>query len=149
MVRTTYYYGGVNGLDSPPVFDQIVDGTVWSMVNTTEDYALGLTSYYEGIFEAKARTMTVCIGSNMYTDSDPFLSALEVVTLENSLYNTTDFNNYGLRLVARHSFGYNGSNLRYVLEKGEILNASFDFPCSNLSATREFDSFADMNSWCS
>ncbi|KAG6593905.1 putative leucine-rich repeat receptor-like serine/threonine-protein kinase, partial [Cucurbita argyrosperma subsp. argyrosperma] len=113
MVRTTYYYGGVNGLDSPPVFDQIVDGTVWSIVNTTEDYALGLTSYYEGIFEAKARTMTVCIGSNMYTDSDPFLSALEVVTLENSLYNTTDFNNYGLRLVARHSFGYNGSNLRH------------------------------------
>lgn len=117
MVRTTYYYGGANGLDSPPVFDQIVDGTVWSVVNTTEDYDRGLTSYYEGVFEAKGKSISVCIGSNTYTDSDPFISALEVVLLGESLYNTTDFVNHGLRLVARHSFGYTGSNLRYVLEK--------------------------------
>ncbi|XP_038876012.1 putative leucine-rich repeat receptor-like serine/threonine-protein kinase At2g14440 [Benincasa hispida] len=113
MVRTTYYYGGVNGLDSPPVFDQIVDGTVWSVVNTTEDYDRGLTSYYEGVFEAKGKSISVCIGSNTYTDSDPFISALEVVLLGESLYNTTDFVNHGLRLVARHSFEYTGTNLRY------------------------------------
>uniref|UniRef100_A0A0A0KI45 Malectin-like domain-containing protein n=2 Tax=Cucumis sativus TaxID=3659 RepID=A0A0A0KI45_CUCSA len=113
MVRTTYYYGGVNGVQSPPVFDQIVDGTVWSMVNTTDDYDRGLTSYYEGVFEAKGKSISVCIGSNTYTDSDPFISALEVVLLGESLYNTTDFVNYGLRLVARHSFGYSGSNLRF------------------------------------
>lgn len=116
MVRTTYYYGGVNGVQSPPVFDQIVDGTVWSMVNTTDDYDRGLTSYYEGVFEAKGKSISVCIGSNTYTDSDPFISALEVVLLGESLYNTTDFVNYGLRLVARHSFGYSGSNLRYEFD---------------------------------
>lgn len=137
MVRTTYFYGGVNGGDSPspPVFDQIVDGTFWGVVNTTEDYAGNLTSYYEGVFMAKGKSMSVCIGSNTYTDSDPFISALEVVMLGDSLYNTTDFEKFGLSLVARHSFGYNGSNLRYVSEKGEEFNTSFDFPFSDFSGT--------------
>ncbi|KAJ7980072.1 Leucine-rich repeat protein kinase family protein [Quillaja saponaria] len=115
MVRTTYFYGGVNGPEypSPPVFDQIVDGTLWSVVNTTEDYANQMYSYYEGVFSAQGKTMSVCIGSNTYTESDPFISALEFVILGDSLYNTTDFNNFGLSLVARHSFGYSGPVIRY------------------------------------
>ncbi|KAI9194815.1 hypothetical protein LWI28_009399 [Acer negundo] len=114
MVRTTYFYGGVNGRDSPPVFDQMVDGTFWSVVNTTDDYASGWSSYYEGVFLAQGKTMSVCIGSNTYTESDPFISALEFVLLGDSLYNSTDFGKYGLSLVARHSFGDNGTDiLRY------------------------------------
>ncbi|KAK9933383.1 hypothetical protein M0R45_020581 [Rubus argutus] len=113
MVRTTYFYGGINGRASPPVFDQIVDGTFWSVVNTTEDYANGMSSYYEGVFLAQGKTMSVCIGANTYTDSDPFISALEFVILHDSLYNSTDFKSNGLRLIARHSFGYNGPIIRY------------------------------------
>ncbi|GMN68515.1 hypothetical protein TIFTF001_037574 [Ficus carica] len=41
MVRTTYFYGGFDGRDSPLVFDQIVDRTLWSAVNMTLDYAPG------------------------------------------------------------------------------------------------------------
>ncbi|KAJ4955971.1 hypothetical protein NE237_012754 [Protea cynaroides] len=113
LVRTTYFYGGVNGVDSPPVFDQIVDGTVWSVVNTTDDYANGMSSYYEGVFVAKGKTMSVCVAQNTYTKSDPFISALEFLILGDSLYNTTDFVNYGLSLVARHSFGYGGSIIKF------------------------------------
>ncbi|KDP40146.1 hypothetical protein JCGZ_02144 [Jatropha curcas] len=113
MIRTTYFYGGINGKAAPPVFDQIVDGTLWSIVNTTEDYANGRSSYYEGVFLAQGKFMSLCIGANSYTDSDPFISALEFVILGGSLYNSTDFNRYGLSLVARHSFGYNGSLIRY------------------------------------
>ncbi|KAI3715460.1 hypothetical protein L6452_22442 [Arctium lappa] len=113
LVRTTYYYGGVNGQVSPPVFDQIVEGTLWSVVNTTEDYARGTASYYEGIFLAGGKSMSVCLASNTYTESDPFISAMEFVLLADSLYNSTDFGNSSLRLVARHSFGYNGSIIRY------------------------------------
>lgn len=112
MIRTTYFYGGINGNAAPPVFDQIVDGTLWSGVNTTEDYSNGMSSYYEGIFLAQGKTMSLCIGVNSYTDSDPFISALEFVVLGGSLYNSTDFKRYGLSLVARHSFGYNGSIIR-------------------------------------
>lgn len=116
MIRTTYYYGGVNGKDiPPPVFDQIVDGSFWGVVNTTADYADGLASYYEGVFLAQGKSMSVCIASNSYTSSDPFISALELVRLDGSLYNSTDFNSFGLSLVARHAFGYSGPIIRLVL----------------------------------
>jgi len=116
MIRTTYFYGGVNGVDhpTPPVFDQIVDGTLWSVVNTTVDYGNGNSSYYEGVFLAVGKFMSFCIGSNTYTDSDPFVSALEFLILGDSLYNTTDFNNFAIGLVARNSFGYSGPSIRLV-----------------------------------
>ncbi|XP_031276598.1 probable LRR receptor-like serine/threonine-protein kinase At1g67720 [Pistacia vera] len=118
MVRTTYYYGEVNGRDSPPVFDQMVDGTFWSVVNTTAEYEQGLSSYYEGVFLAQRKSMSLCIGSNNHTDSNPFISALEFVILEDSVYNATDFNKYALSLVSRHSFGYNGTdNIKYPDDK--------------------------------
>ncbi|GAV74792.1 LRR_1 domain-containing protein/LRRNT_2 domain-containing protein/Malectin_like domain-containing protein [Cephalotus follicularis] len=113
MVRTTYFYGGINGVDSPPVFDQMVDGTLWSVVNTTADYSNGMASYYEGVFEAQGKSMSVCVGVNIYTDSDPFISALEFVILGDSLYNSTDFKSHGLSLVSRHIFGYSGPIIRY------------------------------------
>lgn len=106
MIRSTYFYGGINGNDPLPVFDQIVDGTLWSVVNTTGDYSDGMASYYEGVFLARGKTMSFCIAANSYTESDPFISALEFVILGNSLYNSTDFKQVGLSLVARHSFGH-------------------------------------------
>lgn len=113
LIRTTYFYGGINGHDLPPVFDQIVDGTFWGMVNTTEDYIQGKASYYEGVFVAQGKSISVCVAANTYTDSDPFISALEFVVLADSLYNSTDFGTYGLSLVARHSFGHSGDIIRY------------------------------------
>ncbi|KAJ0700201.1 putative non-specific serine/threonine protein kinase [Helianthus annuus] len=114
LVRTSYYYYGGSGEgELPPVFDQIVDGSFWSVVNTTEDYGRGDASYYEGVFRATGKSMSVCLASNVYTTSDPFISGLEFVLLGESLYNSTDFGNSSLRLVARHSFGYNGSMISY------------------------------------
>ncbi|KAL3641991.1 hypothetical protein CASFOL_012806 [Castilleja foliolosa] len=115
LIRTTYYYGGVNGNGNvnPPVFDQIVDGTLWSVVNTTDDYVNGNLSYYEGVFMPTGKNLSVCLAANTYTDSDPFISALEVVLLLDQLYNSTDFRAYGLSLVARHNFGYDGPVIGY------------------------------------
>ncbi|OMP08702.1 hypothetical protein COLO4_06197 [Corchorus olitorius] len=92
---------------------EIVDGTFWGVVNTTEDYQRGLSSYYESIFEAKGNTMSVCVAPNTYTESDPFISSLEMLMLGGSLYNTTNFTTHALHLVARHSFGHSGSIIRY------------------------------------
>ncbi|CAO2821852.1 unnamed protein product [Amaranthus hypochondriacus] len=112
MVRTTYFYGGVNGNKNPPVFDQIVDGTLWGLVNTTEDYAHDMSTYYEGVFRAVGKTMSICLGVNQLTDSDPFISAIELVMLQNSVYNTTDFSKFGLSLISRNNFGYTGPIIR-------------------------------------
>ena len=113
-IRTTYFYGEVNGEShkSPPVFDQIVDGTLWAMVNTTDDYALNRVTYYEGVFQAVGKTISVCLGVNEHTDSDPFISAIEMFMLADSVYNSTDFGKFGLSLVARHNFGYQGPIVR-------------------------------------
>lgn len=109
LVKTTYYYGGFDGGKEPPVFDQIVEGTKWSMVNTTEDYANGLSSYYELVVMSSGKSLSVCLARNQHTKSSPFISALEVEYLEDSVYNTTDFNKYVLSTVVRSSFGYNGT----------------------------------------
>lgn len=113
LIRSTYYYGGFDGGEKPPVFDQIIDGTKWSTVNTTENYASGLTAYYEIVVAAQGRTLSFCLARNNQTTSSPFISALELVSLEDSMYNGTDFTKYALSTVARHSFGYGGEIVRY------------------------------------
>ncbi|CAK7329868.1 unnamed protein product [Dovyalis caffra] len=105
LVRTTYYYGGYDGGKEPPLFDQIIQGTKWSTVNTTEDYANGMSSYYEIIVASLAKTLSVCLARNEHTTSSPFISALEIEYLENSVYNSTDFSKYALVNVARGNFG--------------------------------------------
>ena len=129
LIRTTYFYGGINGRNSPPVFDQIVDGTFWSVVNTTEDYFRGNSSYYEGVFVARGKSISVCVAANTYTDSDPFISALELVLLSDSLYNSTDFGAYALSLVARHSFGYEGSIIRWVVYHPFVNLSMWEYVC--------------------
>ncbi|WOL12010.1 leucine-rich repeat receptor-like serine/threonine-protein kinase [Canna indica] len=116
LVRTTYFYGGFDspsGSTTPPVFDQIVDGTFWTTVNTTADYSAGVASYYEGVFLAVGKNMSVCVACNTYTTSAPFISAIEMVMLEDSVYNGTDFKKYAMGLIARSNFGSTVSILRY------------------------------------
>ncbi|KAG5143710.1 hypothetical protein JHK82_019405 [Glycine max] len=107
LVKTMYYYGGFDGRNKqPPVFDQIIEGTRWSVVNTTEDYAKGLSSYFDIVVVPSGKTLSVCLARNAHTGgASPFISALEVKRLDASFYNPTDFNKYALLTVARHAFG--------------------------------------------
>jgi hypothetical protein len=116
LIRTTYYYGGFDGGAAPPVFDQIIDGTRWSQVDTAADYAAGRATYFEAVVVAAGKAVSVCLARNAATasGSSPFISALEVVPLDDSVYNATDFASYALSTIARHSFGHDGSIIRYV-----------------------------------
>lgn len=104
LVKTIYYYGGFDGGKEPPIFDQIIDGTKWN-INTTADYAEGLSSYYEIIMVAHNKVLSICLAKNEHTTSNPFISAIELLYLDDSLYNSTDFGKYALVTLARHSFG--------------------------------------------
>ncbi|XP_071700306.1 probable LRR receptor-like serine/threonine-protein kinase At1g67720 [Rutidosis leptorrhynchoides] len=106
LIRTTYFYGGFDGGVDPPIFDQIIGGTIWSMVNTTDDYKNGLSSYYEIIVTAVSKTLSMCLAINQHTKSpsSPFISSLEVMNLDPSLYNSTDFTKFGLVTIARSNF---------------------------------------------
>ncbi|CAL1389485.1 unnamed protein product [Linum trigynum] len=113
LVRTIYYYGGFDGGKEPPVFDQIVQGTKWATVNTTEDYAKGQTTYYEIILVSPTKTLNVCLARNKNTTSYPFISAMVVQSLENSMYNSTDFTKYALTTVSRNYFGHEGGAISF------------------------------------
>ncbi|KAG8073738.1 hypothetical protein GUJ93_ZPchr0006g46347 [Zizania palustris] len=113
LVRTTYFYGGFDGGAEPPVFDQIVDGTRWSTVNTTDNYRRGMSTYFEMVAQAQGKTISVCLARRAETASSPFISALELVSLEDSMYNTTDFGNYVMSTVARNRFGGKGEIISY------------------------------------
>lgn len=119
LVRTTYYYGAFDGGEAPPVFDQIIDGTRWSQVDTAGDYAAGRATYFEAVVAAAGKSVSVCLARNAATASSPFISALEVVPLDDSVYNSTDFASYALSTIARHSFGHNGS---VVSDTGDQFN---------------------------
>uniref|UniRef100_A0A0D9XEH9 Malectin-like domain-containing protein n=1 Tax=Leersia perrieri TaxID=77586 RepID=A0A0D9XEH9_9ORYZ len=111
LIRTTYFYGGFDGGGAPPVFDQIIEGTRWSEVDTAGDYAKGLATYYEAVVLATGKEVSVCLARNAATksSSSPFISALEVSPLDDSVYNSTDFESYALSTIARHSFGHDVS----------------------------------------
>ncbi|XP_076956291.1 putative LRR receptor-like serine/threonine-protein kinase PAM74 [Bidens hawaiensis] len=114
LIRTTFFYGGFDGGNAPPVFDQIVDGTIWSVVNTTDDYHKGVSSYYEVVVEANGGMVSVCFASNEHSNGlSPFVSALEVVEMDSSVYNATEFGKYGLVTIARTNFGSYGDFVRF------------------------------------
>jgi hypothetical protein len=117
LVRTTYFYGGFDGGTVPPVFDQIVDGTRWSAVNTTDSYRRGMSTYFEVVAEAQGKTMSVCLARRPDTASSPFISALEFVDLADSMYNATDFSRFVMTTVARSRFGAKGEIVRYARPK--------------------------------
>ncbi|KAJ3688039.1 hypothetical protein LUZ61_017203 [Rhynchospora tenuis] len=111
LIRTSFFFDGP-GL--PPVFDLIVDGNLWTMVNTTADYLAGSASYYEVIFPARGKTINVCLAGNPnYTKGDPFISSLEFIMLDDSVYNATDFGKKAMGLISRSKFGASGDTERY------------------------------------
>lgn len=107
LVRTVYYYGGFDGREVPPVFDQIIDSTTFSIVNTTDDYVNGGSSYYEAVVVAHNKFLSVCTARNQYTamDSHPFITSIEVHQLNDSVYSSTNFKEGMLVTVSRTIFG--------------------------------------------
>ncbi|KAK4437880.1 protein disulfide-isomerase SCO2 [Sesamum alatum] len=115
LVKTIYFYGGFDGGKEPPVFDQIIDGAKWGIVNTTEDYANGGTSFYEAIVVARNKILSVCLARNQHTaaGSSPFISSLEVYLIDDSVYNSTNFNENLLVTIARSRFGTDGDAISF------------------------------------
>ncbi|KAI3974796.1 hypothetical protein MKX01_028056, partial [Papaver californicum] len=56
---------------------------------------------------------------NMNTKFDPFINDVELIQLDDSVYNTTEFGNVGLSLVARNNFGYPQTLIRMWKPSGE------------------------------
>ncbi|XP_068644901.1 uncharacterized protein At1g24485-like [Aristolochia californica] len=101
LLRASFYYGNYDKRSSPPSFDLQFDGNHWVTVTTSID----LRVYYEVIYIAKSNAISVCVAQTL-PNNIPFVSAIEVRSLEADMYNQVDATS-GLFLIRRFNFGSN------------------------------------------
>lgn len=87
LARASFFYGNYDGLDSPPTFELQFDGNFWATVNTSNHYVRN--SYYEAIYVTKANTTCICVVQTI-PGQIPFISALELRSLDSSMYGLVD-----------------------------------------------------------
>ncbi|KAF8396708.1 hypothetical protein HHK36_018335 [Tetracentron sinense] len=101
LVRASFYYGNYDKKSSPPTFDLQFDGNYWATVVTSSDQAV----YYEAIYDIKGQSLSVCLAQTK-PDQLPFISTLEVRSLDSGMYGHADPNS-ALLLTRRVAFGTN------------------------------------------
>ena len=104
LARASFAYGNYDGKDSPPTFELQSDGKFWATVNATID------NYYEAIYVTKANTTSICVAQTLHGQI-PFISALELRSLNSSMYGHVD-PNHALFMAYRANSGGNTTATR-------------------------------------
>lgn len=105
LIRASFNYGNYDGKSSPPSFSLHFDGNNWANVKTSDQLV-----YYETIYVVKGDYLSVCLAQTV-ADQFPFISALEVRSLDSNMYSHVD-PNYALFLNRRVAYGSN-QTIRY------------------------------------
>ncbi|KOM54538.1 hypothetical protein LR48_Vigan10g043000 [Vigna angularis] len=106
LTRASFYYGNYDDKFSPPVFDLQFDGNYWATVNSSNYYYVD----YEAIYVAKGNFTSICVAQTK-PNQFPFISSLEVRSLDPTMYSHVD-PNHALILQWRYAFGGN-QTIRY------------------------------------
>ncbi|CAL5186729.1 unnamed protein product [Lathyrus oleraceus] len=106
LARASFYYGNYDNKFSPPVFDLQFDGNYWASVNTSSYYYVN----YEAIYVTKGNFTSICVAQTK-DKQFPFISSLEVRSLDPIMYSHVD-SNHALILQWRYAFGGN-QTIRY------------------------------------
>ncbi|RDY01350.1 putative leucine-rich repeat receptor-like protein kinase, partial [Mucuna pruriens] len=106
LTRASFYYGNYDNKFSPPVFDLQFDGNFWATVNTSSYYYVD----YEAIYVTKGNFTSICVAQTK-PNQFPFISSLEVRSLDPTMYTHVD-SNHALILQWRYAFGGN-QTIRY------------------------------------
>nr|GEX89456.1 malectin-like carbohydrate-binding domain-containing protein [Tanacetum cinerariifolium] len=99
LVRASFNYGNYDRLSNPPTFELHFDGNFWTKVETS----LSGVTQYEAIYVAKRDAVSVCVVQTK-PGQLPFISALELRSLDSDVYSELD-RNRALFLSARLSYG--------------------------------------------
>ncbi|XP_061356025.1 probable LRR receptor-like serine/threonine-protein kinase At5g59680 [Gastrolobium bilobum] len=107
LTRASFYYGNYDNKLSPPIFDLQFDGNYWATVNTSSSY-----DYvdYEAIYVTKGNLTSICVAQTK-PNQLPFISSLEVRSLDTTMYSHVD-SNHALFLQWRYALGGN-QTIRY------------------------------------
>lgn len=106
LTRASFYYGNYDDKFSPPVFDLQFDGNYWATVNTSSYYYVD----YEAIYVTKGNFTSICVAQTR-PNQFPFISSLEVRSLDPKMYSHVD-SNHALILKWRYASGGN-QTIRY------------------------------------
>ncbi|RWW78903.1 hypothetical protein BHE74_00012846 [Ensete ventricosum] len=125
LVRASFYYGNYDKNSSPPTFALQFDANSWETVVTSMDQVVS----HEAIYDVFAEGTAVCV-AQLEQGQLPFVSAIEVRTLETDMYEGLD-SSFALLLKGRLAFGAPGV-VRYVRVEAAA-SLSFPFPWSNVA----------------
>ncbi|XP_047977994.1 probable LRR receptor-like serine/threonine-protein kinase At1g05700 [Salvia hispanica] len=81
LLRASFLYGNYDGKNSPPAFDLTFDSYYWAYVNNS----VPTPSRYEVIYTTTKESISVCV-SQYAADQFPYISALEVRSLDSDMY---------------------------------------------------------------
>ncbi|KAJ7975316.1 Leucine-rich repeat receptor-like protein kinase [Quillaja saponaria] len=87
LVRASFIYGNYDGKLAPPTFELQFDGNFWSTVNTSELSGV----YPEALYVMKENTTSICLAQT-FPNQIPFISALELRSLDSDMYSRVDPN---------------------------------------------------------
>ncbi|KAK2643197.1 hypothetical protein Ddye_024960 [Dipteronia dyeriana] len=99
LVRASFYYGNYDEKSAPPSFDLHFNGNYWDTVETSSSFVVS----YEAIYIVKDNGVSVCVAQTK-PNQFPFMSALEVRSLDSHMYNHVDAE-YALFLKSRTTYG--------------------------------------------
>ncbi|XP_012574797.1 probable LRR receptor-like serine/threonine-protein kinase At4g29180 isoform X2 [Cicer arietinum] len=108
LIRASFLYGNYDGENKLPEFDLYIDVNFWSSVkfrNASEEVTLEIISV------AKSEETNVCLVNK--GDGIPFISALELRPINNSIYNTEFGESASLLLYKRFDIGLINGSGRY------------------------------------
>ncbi|XP_074351709.1 uncharacterized protein At1g24485-like [Apium graveolens] len=117
LVRASFNYGNYDNKSSPPTFDLQFDGNFWTTVKTSIDKVVT----YEVSYVVKRDVISVCVAQTK-SDQFPFISALEVLSMDSDIYRSAD-SNYALLLKSRVAYGADAI-ISYVYNNVLIFTAS-------------------------
>ncbi|KAK1265158.1 Senescence-induced receptor-like serine/threonine-protein kinase [Acorus gramineus] len=79
LLRTVFYYGNYDGLDSAPEFDLYVGVNLWAVVRTSDN-----STVFELLMVVQTNTVSVCVVNT--GNGTPYISAMELRPLSDALY---------------------------------------------------------------
>ncbi|KAI3997402.1 hypothetical protein MKX01_017772 [Papaver californicum] len=110
LVRANFYYGNYDNKSNPPSFSFQFNGNDWGLLQTTEGIV-----YIEVVYSLNnGNNINVCPAQTQ-PDNIPFISALEIRSLDSNAYNYFG-SEYPVFFLRREAFGTN-KTIRYPEDK--------------------------------
>ncbi|KAI3839692.1 hypothetical protein MKW98_009997 [Papaver atlanticum] len=120
LVRASFYYGNYDNKFSPPTFDLHFNGNSWSQIVTDQDSII----YAEMVFALnKGNNINICLAQTQ-PDNIPFISALEVRSLNDPYAYSYINRNHPLFFFERFAFG-TSTTIRYPEDDVDRIWAPF------------------------